>query len=192
MTRAVRSFRSGVAVPGMLIRLAVVGLATAGALLLVPFPLWQGIAVVAALVAVAIPRSLAAWVALACLPFGVILSEPDPGRTASAILFVHALHVCASLSLVVPFSSRMGLAVLLPSAARFVAIQLVAQPLAFGVWLLLAGRPSATDVAILAPIAASMLLGGSLVALGVARRADRDASGAGTFGVLGADVRGPS
>ncbi|MEZ0141986.1 hypothetical protein AB1285_05290 [Microbacterium sp. NRRL B-14842] len=191
MTRAVRSFRAGVAVPGAVLRLAGVALAAGGALLLIPFPLWQGIAVLAAAVAVAIPRSLAAWVALACLPFGVILSEPDPSRTALALLFVHALHVCASLSLVVPLSSRVALSVLLPSAGRFLAVQLIAQPLAFGVWLL-AERPDTPEVVILAPFAAAALLGGILVALRAARRAGAAASAAGAYGVLGADVRGPS
>lgn len=191
MTRAVRSIRAGFAVPGAAIRLAVVALAAGGALLLVPFPLWQGIAVLAAAVAVVIPRSLAAWVALACLPFGVILSEPDPARTALALLFVHALHVCASLSLVVPPSSRVALSVLLPSAGRLLAVQSIAQPLAFGVWLL-TERPDAPEVAILAPFAAATLLGGILVALRAAKRAGEAASGAGAFGILGADVRGPS
>lgn len=191
MTRAVRSFRTGIAVPGVVLRLVAVALAAGGALLLVPFPLWRGVAVLAALVAVAIPRSLAAWAALACLPFGVILSEPDPGRTALALLFVHALHVCASLSLVVPLSSRVALSVLLPSAARLLAVQAIAQPLAFAVWLL-AERQDGTAVVILAPLAAAALLGGILIALRAAERAEEAASGARTFGVLGADVRGPS
>ncbi|WP_149085612.1 MULTISPECIES: hypothetical protein [Microbacterium] len=191
MTRAVRSFRTGIAVPGVVLRLVAVALAAGGALLLVPFPLWRGVAVLAALVAVAIPRSLAAWAALACLPFGVILSEPDPGRTALALLFVHALHVCASLSLVVPLSSRVALSVLLPSAARLLAVQAIAQPLAFAVWLL-AERRDGTAVVILAPLAAAALLGEILIALRAAERAEEAASGARTFGVLGADVRGPS
>lgn len=191
MSRSVRSFRTGAAVPGIVIRLAMVAVAACGALMLIPFPLWQGIAVLAALVAAAIPRSLAAWVALACLPFGVILTEPDPGRTALALLCVHALHVCASLSLVVPPSSRVALPVLLPTAGRFLTVQLLAQPVAFGVWLLTERQITGTT-ALLAPVAAAMLLGGVLLAVRAARRADVAAAGTGAFGVLGADVRGPS
>jgi hypothetical protein len=191
MSRPIRSFHIGAAVPGAVIRLAVVAVATGGALLLIPFPLWQGIAVLAALVAVAIPRSLAAWVALACLPFGVILTEPDPGRTAWALLFVHALHVCASLSLVVPLTSRVALPVLIPTIGRFLTVQLLAQPVAFGVWLL-AQRQLTGTTALLAPVAAAMLLAGVLLAVRAARRADGAAAGAEALGVLGADVRGPS
>ncbi|MEE6390229.1 hypothetical protein V3G71_15415 [Microbacterium paraoxydans] len=191
MSRPLRSFHIGAAVPGAVIRLAVVAVAAGGALLLIPFPLWQGIAVLAALVAVAIPRSLAAWVALACLPFGVILTEPDPGRTAGALLFVHALHVCASLSLVVPLTSRVALPVLIPTIRRFLTVQLLAQPVAFGVWLL-AQRQLTGTTALLAPVAAAMLLAGVLLAVRAARRADAAAAGARALGVLGADVRGPS
>ncbi|WP_282848419.1 hypothetical protein [Microbacterium oxydans] len=54
----------------------------------------------------------------------------DPGRTALAVLLVHAIHVLASLSLALPISSRVALPVLGPSLARFLVIQLLARPAA--------------------------------------------------------------
>ena len=67
MTRGLRSFRVRAAVPGITVRLLILAIVWGGAVVLVPFPLWQGVAVVAALVAVALPRSLAAWFGAACL-----------------------------------------------------------------------------------------------------------------------------
>jgi hypothetical protein len=198
MRRGLRSFRVRAAVPGVAVRLMVVVLVWGGAVVLVPFPLWQGVAVIAALLAVVLPRSLAAWVGAACLAFGVLLTEPDPGRTALAVLLVPAIHVLASLSLVIPISSHVGLAVLGPSLARFLVIQLLAQPVVFGVWLL---APSNIDHGIvwLAPLAAVGLAFGVLLALRAVRRSDAlpqtgPSSGAeqGSDRPRGANVRGPS
>ncbi len=137
MSRTIRRIRVPGAVPGITIRLLLLGVVSVGAVVLVPFPLWQGIAVVAALVAVVIPRTLTAWAAAACLPFGVILTEPSPGRTALALLLVHAIHVLAALSLVVPLRSRLALRVLRSTLLRFLVVQLLSQPLVFAMWLLL-------------------------------------------------------
>lgn len=198
MSRGIRSFRVGGAVPGITIRLLIVAIVWGGVVVLIPVPLWQAVAVVAALVAVVLPRSLAAWAAAGCLVFGVILTDPAPERTALAVLLVPAIHVLASLSLVVPLSSRLALAVLWPSLARFVVIQLLAQPVVLGVWLL---APSQVDrgAAWLAPLAAVALLLGVLLALGAATRSDRPRqTGVGAGGgpveatPRGADVRGPS
>jgi hypothetical protein len=198
MNGAFRRIRVPGAVPGITIRLLLVGAVGIGAVMLVPFVLWQGIAVVAALVAAAVPRTLAAWAAAACLPFGVILTEPSPARTALALLLVHAIHVLASLSLVVPLMSRLALRVLRPTLVRFVIVQLLSQPLVFAMWLL---APNGVDrgAAWLAPVAAAFLVVGVLLALRAAKRADAepartDSSGgeAGAEPGVGADVRGPS
>lgn len=198
MRGGLRSFRVRGTVPGVTVRLLIVAIVWGGAVVLVPFPLWQGVAVIAALTAVMVPRSLAAWIAAACLVFGVILSEPAPERTALAVLLVPAIHVLAALSLVIPMSSRLALTVLAPTLARFGVVQLLAQPVVFGIWLLL---PMHVDrgAAWLAPPAAVVLLLGVLLAIRAGTQADapqrsgrsivaessaRDAGGA--------DVRGPS
>lgn len=198
MSRTIRRIRVPGAVPGITIRLLLLGVVSVGAVVLVPFPLWQGIAVVAALVAVVIPRTLTAWAAAACLPFGVILTEPSPGRTALALLLVHAIHVLAALSLVVPLRSRLALRVLGPTLLRFLVVQLLSQPLVFAMWLL---TPGGVDrgTAWLAPVAAAALVVGVLLALRASKRADAEpaqtAPGGGDAVVeagVGADVRGPS
>jgi hypothetical protein len=195
MTGRARSFRVGGAVPGVALRLGVVALVWAGVVMLNPFPLWQGVAVIAALVAVVFPRSLAAWAGIACLPFGVILTEPSPVRTAIAVLLVHAIHVLASFALVVPAYSRFALGVLVPSAGRFVVVQMLAQPVVLGVWLLMPERPE-HGVAWLAPVAAVVLLLGVLLAVRAARREDTGAQGNVVDEAAavnrGANVRGPS
>ncbi|MCZ4302696.1 hypothetical protein [Microbacterium oxydans] len=198
MTRRIRSFHVRGAIPGLVIRLLVVALVWGGAVVLIPFPLWRGVALVAAVAAVVVPRSLAAWVAAACLVFGVILSEPAPGRTALAVFLVPAVHVLASVSLVVPSSSRLAIAALAPTLSRFLTVQLLSQPIVYGMWLLV---PATFDrgAAWLAPLAAVALLIGVLLALRAVKRTDdprrrRPAtmSGRATGRSSGADVGGPS
>lgn len=198
MSRAIRRVRVPGTVPGIVVRLLLVGIVWVGAVTLIPFPLWQGIAVVAAVVSVVIPRTLAAWAAAACLPFGVIVTEPSPGRTALALLLVHAVHALAALSLVVPTRSRLALRVLRPTLLRFIVVQLLSQPLVYAMWLLV---PRGVDrgAAWLAPVAAAALLLGVLLALQAARSADSEpartvseGAGAGAEAGVGADVRGPS
>lgn len=198
MNRGRRSFRVRGAVLGIIVRLLIVAIVWGGAVVLVPFPLWQGVAVFAATLAVVLPRSLAAWVGAACLVFGVLLTEPDPGRTALAVLLVPAIHVLASLSLVIPISSRVALVVLGPSVARYLIIQLLAQPVVFGVWLLAPSNVTHGAVWI-APAAAVALVLGVLLTLRAVRRADaqsRMVSPAreepAAEGPGGANVRGPS
>lgn len=198
MKRRLRSFRVREAVPGVVVRLLVVGIAWGGALVLVPFPLWQGVAVIAAALAVVLPRSLAAWLAAACLVFGILLTDPDPGRTALAVLLVHAIHVLGSLSLVIPISSRVALPVLGSSLARLLVIQLLAQTVVFGVWLL-APSDVVHGLTPLAPLAAAALAVGVLLALHAARRADahpRESERVEGESIAvrhdGANVRGPS
>lgn len=198
MTRGNRSFRVCGAVPGIAVRLLLVAVVWAGVVVLNPFPVWQVVAVLAALVAVVVPRSLAAWLSAACVVFGVLLTDQAPERTALAVLVVPAIHMLASLSLVIPASSRLALAVLVPSLGRFLIVQLLAQPLVLGVWL---SAPSDVDrgVVWLAPLAATALLLGVVLALRAAKRADAPAGTNARAGAEptaesphGANVRGPS
>lgn len=87
------------------------------------------------------------------------------------MLLVPAIHVLASVSLEIPISSRVALAVLWPSLARFLVVQLLAQPVVFGVWVL---APSNVDhgIAALAPLAAVALVLGVLLAVRAVRRSD--------------------
>ncbi|MEU4015469.1 hypothetical protein AB0E56_09390 [Microbacterium sp. NPDC028030] len=190
MTRRVRSIRVPGAVRGITLRLLLVAVVGVGAAVLVPFPLWQGVALLAAVVSVIIPRSLAAWASAACLVFGVLLTEPAPGRTAVAVLLVHAVHILASLSLAVPMASRLALQALRPTLVRFAVVQALSQPLVFAAWLL---APSGVDrgIAWLAPAAAALLLFGVLLELRAAKRADAGVE-AESESPSGADVRGPS
>lgn len=142
-----------------------------GVTTLMPYPLWRGVAVVAAVVAVVVPRTMAAWLAAACLPFGILVTEPSPARTALALLLVHAIHVLGALSLAIPLTSRIALRALRPSVLRFAVVQLIAQPVVFGVWLLAQGA-SARQLSWLAPIAAGLLLVGVAVALRALKRSD--------------------
>ncbi|MFJ4225785.1 hypothetical protein [Microbacterium sp. NPDC089695] len=159
------------AIPGIVPRLLVVAFVVVGASVLMPYPVWQGIAVVAALASVVLPVSMTAWGAAACLPFGVVLTEPSIARTAFAVLLVHAIHVCAGPSLVIPVRSRLSLRVLGPTLRRFVVIQTIAQPLALGV-ALLGGRGLPTGISWAAPLAAGILVVGIFLALRALRRAD--------------------
>lgn len=194
MSVRAHSLRVPAAVPGILPRLLVVAFVVVGVLVLMPFPLWQGIAIVASLAAVALPVSMAAWGAAACLPFGVLLTEPSIARTALAVLLVHAIHVCAGMSLVVPVRSRLSLRVFAPTFRRFLVIQLIAQPLALGV-ALLSGRGLPTGIGWVAPVAAALLVIGIALGLLGLRRADAP-SGQPVHRSLhsgsGANVRGPS
>jgi hypothetical protein len=162
-------------VPGILPRLVVIALVAVGVSVLVPFPLWRAVALAAALVAVVVPRTLAAWAAAACIPIGMLLTEPLPGRTALAMLLVHAIHLLASLSLTIPVSSRLSMRALLPALGRFAAVQLIAQPLAYGAQLLTDGG-RLQDAGWLAPVAAGALLLGLVLALRALRRADAAAA----------------
>lgn len=170
MRRRAHRFRVHGAILGIVPRLLLLALVAAGAVILIPYALWQGIAVTAAAVALVVPRTLAAWLAAACLPLGLALDEPSPARTALAILLVHAVHVLGALSLTIPLTSRVALRALRPSAIRFAVVQIIAQPLALGAWLLSARI--GTSFSWLAPVAAAILFLGVVVARRALQRAD--------------------
>lgn len=157
MTRQAHTFRVRASARGVVLRVLLIAVVAVGVTVLNPYVLWQGIAIAAAVVAAVIPRSMAAWVAAACLPFGVLLSEPSPARTALAVLLVHGIHVLASLTLVVPARSRVALRVLVPTLARFVCVQVLAQTITFAAWLLVPSTPE-RGIGWIAPLAAAILL----------------------------------
>ncbi|REJ04584.1 hypothetical protein DY023_14175 [Microbacterium bovistercoris] len=169
--RRAHTFRAPASVPGVVVRIVLVAIVTAGAFALIPVPLWRWIAIVAALASVIAPRSMVAWVAAGCLPVGMLLTDPSPARTALAVLLVHAIHVLAGIGLTVPLRSQLALRALLPSARRFAVIELIAQPIAFG-GALLVGGSTGVAIAWLAPLGAVLLLAGIVFALRGLRMAD--------------------
>lgn len=174
--RRSHSFRVRGGVPAVLVRVLLVAVTAAGAMSLVPVPLWGGVAITAAVVGAVVPRSLAGWIGGACVGLGMLLADPHPAQTAIAVLVVHAIHTLASLSWTVPAQSWISLRALAPTFGRFAAIQLVAQPVAFGVALLTSPVEGAgTAWAALAGAAVLIIVVG--VGLYALRRADGDAPG---------------
>lgn len=169
--RRAHSFRVPASVPGAVVRVVLVAIVTAGAFMLIPVPMWRWIAIVAAVASVFVPRTMVAWVAAGCLPVGMLLTEPSPTRTALAVLLVHAIHVLAGIGLAVPLRSQLALRALLPSARRFIVIELIAQPLALGGAMLVAGSTGGA-IAWLAPLGAVLLLAGIAFAQRGLRAAD--------------------
>jgi len=193
MTRRGHTFRVRAGMPAVLLRVLLVAGTAAGAMVLVPVPLWRGVAIAAAVVGAIVPRSLAGWGGAACVGLGMLFADPDPAHTAIGVLVVHAIHVLASLSWIIPASSWISVRALVPTLRRFVAVQLIAQPLAFGV-ALLAAPETGTGIAWAALTGAALLVLAVAFGLHALRRADADAPAVHSAppGRSGADVGGPA
>lgn len=193
MRRRPHTFRVPWGVPAVLLRVLLVAVTAPGAMLLVPVPLWRGVAITAAVVGAVVPRSLAAWIGGACVGLGMLFADPQPAQTAIAVLVVHAIHVLASLAWTVPAGSWISLRALLPTLRRFVVIQLVAQSLAFGI-AMLTSPAQARGMAWAAVAAAAVLVIGAGVGLFALRRVDADVAAVHSArgGRSGADVGGPA
>ena len=137
----------GRTIPGAVLRivllvaaLALVALSVSGRGLAFPVAL---LIVLAAVGAAPAPASLLPGVLLAA----VIVVELVDGRSdigvrlAVTILMFHLVHVVAALAAVIPAASRVEVAVLVPSALRFVAVQVVVMA------LVVAGRFLPADAA---------------------------------------------
>lgn len=187
------TFRVRGGVPAVLLRVLLVAVTAAGAMALVPVPLWRGVAITAAVIGAVVPRSLAGWIGGAAVGLGMLFADPAPAQTAIAVLVVHGIHVLASLTWTVPARSWISMRALLPSARRFAAIQVVAQALAFGIAMLTTPEEGA-GIAWAALAGAAVLVvsvGFGLLAL---RRADAGAPAVHSAppGRSGADVGGPA
>ncbi|GGO61050.1 hypothetical protein GCM10010910_07940 [Microbacterium nanhaiense] len=156
----------GPAVSGVVLRAAAVAVAAGAAAALQPAPFWQVTLVLVAVAGAVLPRSGMAWVALLVLPVALLAGEVSPWRTAVAIAAVHALHVLASLALAIPARSRVALAALRPTAARWLGVQLVSQLVAAAV--LVMPRAVGAGIAWAAPVGA---LAVALLAIILLRRA---------------------
>lgn len=170
------SFRVRGGVPAVLVRLLLVTVTAVGAMALVPVPLWSGVAIAAAVIGAVVPRSLAGWIGGACVGLGMLFADPHAAHTAIAVLVVHAIHLLASLSWTVPALSWISLRALVPTFGRFAVIQLVAQPLAFGVAMLTSPVEGA-GIAWAALAGAAVLIVVVGVGLHALRRSDTDARG---------------
>ncbi|MFB7252272.1 hypothetical protein [Microbacterium sp. NPDC056234] len=158
----------GASVPGLLVRVALVGVVGGGAWLLQPGIGWQIIAVVAVVGGAVWPQTGLAWFAMIVVPFALITQPVDLGRACLAVLVVHLGHVLATLSLTVPIRSRIALRALRPTAVRVLTVQLTAQVIAIIAVLL----PSADGrgIAWLAPIGALAVVGAAVLLLRRVRR----------------------
>jgi hypothetical protein len=165
-------------VPGAALRAGSVAVIVGGTLLLNPYPLWVWAAAVAALVSTVFPRSMAAWIGIAALPLGLLLTAPSAGRTALAILLVHLAHLLAAWAWAVPWRSRIRLVALLPGVRRLLVVQAIAQSVA-AIVLFAVPPLHGVGFAWLAPLGAAVLAGASAAALRLASRAAvRAAAGA--------------
>lgn len=133
--RAEDTLHAGPAMSWLVLRIALVVIVAGGCAILVPPVGWYIVAVVLAICAAIIPRSLATWGSVACIVVGMALSAPDLGRAMLAVLVVHLIHVLGSLTLIAPPGTLITLAALRPTAVRFGVVQVVAQPLTFVVML---------------------------------------------------------
>ncbi|MGB4137320.1 MAG: hypothetical protein WA971_12200 [Microbacterium sp.] len=164
-------FRVPASVPAAVVRVLLVAVVVLGVFLLNPVPMWRGVALIAGVIGAAVPRSMAAWAAAACLPLGLMMTAPDPRRTALAVLLVHAVHVLGSITVTVPLRSQLAVRALRPTAVRFLVVQAVAQSAALASALLV-GQMRDVELAWLAPLGAALLLVGVGVALRGLRWAD--------------------
>ncbi|MBW9093967.1 hypothetical protein JNB62_09760 [Microbacterium jejuense] len=193
MSPRTHTFRVRAGMPAVVLRVALVAVTAAGAMALVPVPLWRGIAIVAAVVGAIVPRSLGGWAGAACVGLGMLFAEPLPAQTALGVLMVHAIHVLASLSWVVPAWSWISVRSLLPTLRRFAVVQAIVQPLAFGVAMLAAPEEGA-GMAWAALAGAALLVVAVAFALHALRRADAEPPRvhSAPTGGSGADVGGPA
>ncbi len=125
----------GPAVRGVVLRLVLIAVVVTVVRTLDPALVWQVIAVVCALAAAIYPSSLGAWGALAVVPISLLSAEPDPLRTALAVLCAHIVHVLGALTAAIPSRALVAVRALLPTLQRFVAIQVIAQAAAALLWI---------------------------------------------------------
>ncbi|GAB3598816.1 hypothetical protein [Microbacterium tumbae] len=176
MTARAHSFEVRAGIPAPVLRLLLVAVGGGAGFLLNPYPLWQWIGLLAAVVGAAFPQTLAAWGSAAGIVLGILLAEPAPLRTAGALLAVHLVHVLGCLCLTMPLSSRISLAALRPTLARVLLVEVIAQPIALlGVLLPVLGT---SGFAWLAPAGALIVVALAVLVLRVQRGEGSDGGAA--------------
>lgn len=127
--------RTGPAVPGAVLQLALPAVAVAGALALVPVNGWQVIIVGTALLGMLFPQTLGGWLSIVCLAVGMLMAQPGIWQAMLAVLVVHIMYALCTLLPLVPWRGRVVLRALRPGLYRFLAVQVISQPLTLAVML---------------------------------------------------------
>ena len=122
--------RIGWMIPAAVLRLGLALVGAATALWLTDVQLWKVLLVVAGLAAAAVPRTPAPWVLVLLISVALLVAPASVGSACLAVLAAHLAHVLGTLSYEIDVRSRIALRALGPTATRFVAVQLVAQPAA--------------------------------------------------------------
>lgn len=177
----------GPAVPGAVLPVAAAVFGAGGAALIGMPTLWVAVIGAAPLLGGVVRVVGGTWVAAALLMIGLVAADAAPWRTAVVIVVVHLLQVLGSLMLVVPLRALLALRALVPTAVRFVRVQLVCQ--AVGLLASLLPTRAGLPVAVIIGSAATLLF-----AVMAARmlRARRLAAFAKAESALGLSVGGPS
>lgn len=148
------------AIPSVVLRIALGVVVAGGGALLNPVLGWQLAAAAVGVLAAALPATRLSYLGVALVVLGMLITGPDPWRTAIALLVVHAIHALTSIVAIVPARARVSLRALRPLAERFAVLQLAAQAVALAVALL-----PAAEAPWLAPIGALALAGAAAVFL---------------------------
>ena len=103
-------------------------------LLVLDSPLWLAIGLLLAIAGTLVPNRVPTWWLMLLLGLSRLGREPSVIDAAYYVLIagVHLLHVLGSLTRLLPWDGRMQVVVLAPSHRRFVLVQVVVQPVAFG------------------------------------------------------------
>ena len=144
----------GPAIPGAVLHALLPVTAAIAAVCIVPILGWQVAIVAFAVLGMLVPQTLGGWLSIACIAVGMLLAEPDIGRTMIAVLLVHILHVLSSLLPIVPWRGGVALAALRPTLIRLVLIEAVAQPITLVVILVHGSGATAVGGAVLVGAAA--------------------------------------
>ena len=142
------------AIPGGVLHALLPVTAAIAAVCIVPILGWQIAIVAFAVLGMLFPHTMGGWLSIACIAIGMLLAEPDIGRTMIAVLLVHILHVLSSLLPIVPWRGGAVLAALRPTLVRLVLIEAVAQPVALVVMLVHGAGVTAVGGAVLVGAAA--------------------------------------
>lgn len=164
------------AFPGLVLRL-LLGLVVAGSgVALTSVLIWQIVAIVLGVLAAVAPASRVAYLGVAVIVIAMLIEGAHPGRTAVALVAVHAIHALTSIAAVVPAGAWITVRALRPAAIRFAVVQAAAQLAALGValvpevgsgWIGLVGGIALLGVAAVALVA--VLLGTSGASTGAPR-----------------------
>ena len=126
-------------IPGAAVRLALVAVAVALALLVYGPHGWFYVGVLLALLAASVPDYMFGWLLILFLALGELGHRAVlDWRILVLIAGVHMLHILAGLSYVVPWRSWLSPVALLAPLRRFVVIQVPCQLIAVGALELLA------------------------------------------------------